>query len=529
MADTEVQLFVMDFGRFKKSDVYPDLPVGAEVDRMSTILSRLGASRGASWATPMEERSSEAVVDRLSTWAESPTSLTVLYWLGHGWSNGKKTALVHWSTPKYAPTNGVTPDALATQILAWAQRSPAPPGIVVVIDACKSGQFAKELYQLLDNGDIGIPMLIVGTSTVGSITLGVFSRLLADIIDHVFNADTSIRLSDLADAIEQHSIPTILPRDLNIASVSLPIHRSATAPSPVPARGVVVGASAEEDAVVSTAPDEVETLEVLEPLDLTSGSAESVTKQAMSSLRRGTFDGAVSSGLLAAAFHDYPGTVVLHARGLRRAADRRGVASVLRTIAAQPGTTVFIPARAKRVAKVTRALCSTDDLATFAVLHRRLTTEHVVGEALLLVLALARGSGVPLVDGIWYVLANGLLEGSPASADLNAASRLLEAAGRTVAVDRQDEQTVYRCARSDYARYIVDHATRDRPEVELAMASAGLAFLEATRERDSVRKRRVNPYLSRYLLMHARYSSSGGRELRAPIKEQLEARATMDE
>lgn len=77
---------------------------------------------------------------------------TVLYWVGHGWSDGTDSVLAHADSPFIVADDGVRPISLARAVQVrqrWANDY-ADPAVedawaLVIIDACRAGAFAKQI------------------------------------------------------------------------------------------------------------------------------------------------------------------------------------------------------------------------------------------------------------------------------------------------------------------------------------------------------------------------------------------------
>src|SRR5271167_2066934 len=84
-----VHVFPVAIGRYTN---FPDLDAEAQAGRLLDLLAPFGA-RHHEWAAPTLERGAGAVERRLREWAEAGGAAdtpnnTVLYWVGHGWSDG---------------------------------------------------------------------------------------------------------------------------------------------------------------------------------------------------------------------------------------------------------------------------------------------------------------------------------------------------------------------------------------------------------------------------------------------------------
>ena len=131
-----VEVFPIAIGHYSSPDL-EDLDVETQVGRLVDLLAPFGGVHRA-WAHPPRDRGANAVQKRLSSWAslstdvdndaladrgaaESPDGApesSVLYWVGHGWSNGHLSALAHAHSPVAVGAAGVAPQQLAYALRA---------------------------------------------------------------------------------------------------------------------------------------------------------------------------------------------------------------------------------------------------------------------------------------------------------------------------------------------------------------------------------------------------------------------------
>ena len=138
--------------------------------------------------------------------------------------------------------------------------------------------------------------------------------------------------------------------------------------------------------------------------------------------------------------------------------------------------------------------------SVFAAAVARLAAEDPVADPLLRALALARGRGLPIEDGIWGVLAEALSPG--AGIGVEHIHRLLRAAAPYVVVDREHGQTVYRLAHRIFVEHLAGAAEDDRT----AHAAIARALIRHVRE---LHGKQPNPYVANHLSAHA---AEGGPE-----------------
>jgi hypothetical protein len=177
--------------------------VDAQIEQVCRLLAGFGG-RHIAWTQPMEQRGLDAVHGRLRQWAETnPDHNTLLYWIGHGWSNTLRAALAHAHSPKAVGIHGLQPDVMATVV---AERQPMNHHgwAIVVVEACCSARFVE----LVDSHLGQMPnsprrILLVGVSGEGATRLGRFSAALARCLDNTFRVQDRIPLWELARELQR--------------------------------------------------------------------------------------------------------------------------------------------------------------------------------------------------------------------------------------------------------------------------------------------------------------------------------------
>ena len=183
---------------------HPQHNVATEVAAIADLFEQFGGYC-VDWDTPMPNRTHDQVSRRLTRWTLNGRARTVLYWVGHGWSNGQDAALAHASSPKSVRHLGITPFDLAgffethpvsTDDIddAWA---------IVIIDTCQSAKFVQLLDAQINQRLHRRRFLLIGVSPHGATTLGQFSTTLRTILSNTFRADTEIPLWDLAKELRR--------------------------------------------------------------------------------------------------------------------------------------------------------------------------------------------------------------------------------------------------------------------------------------------------------------------------------------
>ncbi|MFG6198185.1 hypothetical protein [Nonomuraea sp. JJY05] len=193
----------------------PDLDVDAQVGRVLDLLAPFGA-RHERWASPALQRGAGAVERRLLNWSRpqgegGEPHRSLLYWVGHGWSDGTRAALAHTDSPATVAMAGITPEQVADAIRAHQALVP-PEGegddggwVMVVVDTCRSARFVELLNAALSRYDPPERVMLVGVSGSGSTSLGRFTDALRTVLVDTFRANQRILLADFA-----HQLPRLL-------------------------------------------------------------------------------------------------------------------------------------------------------------------------------------------------------------------------------------------------------------------------------------------------------------------------------
>ena len=217
-----LEIFPIAIGAY---DHHEQLDVDVEVQRVVDLLSEFGASENP-WPVAMPDRGADAVDARLHAWSRPSRPMdSLLYWIGHGWSDGFDVALAHARSPVSVRTSGLLPVHLAEPVRA---RQSAANGTwsIVVVDACWSAAFVDKINAQLAAGPVGADaVLLVGTSSSGATSLGRFTAVLHACLRENFRADVTIPLWQLAGELDRRlSHGLVVARRLGDAAL---IRRSA--------------------------------------------------------------------------------------------------------------------------------------------------------------------------------------------------------------------------------------------------------------------------------------------------------------
>jgi WD40 repeat protein len=198
--DPGLEIFPVGIGIY---DFHKHLDVDQSVRDLVDILREFSATEK-TWPTPMADRGADAVDARLRAWGRPAAHAdSVLYWVGHGWSDGFDVSLAHARSPAAVHTSGLTPGGLAEPIRS-RQSLTADRWAVVVVDTCWSARFVDKVNAFLAEGPVGADaVLLVGTSGDGATSLGRFQSVFRACLNESFRADRVISLWQLARELDR--------------------------------------------------------------------------------------------------------------------------------------------------------------------------------------------------------------------------------------------------------------------------------------------------------------------------------------
>src|SRR5712664_3536856 len=162
-----LEIFPIAIGQY---DNHEPLDVETHVAQVVNLLADFGAYE-VPWLAAGPDRGADAVNARLRAWARPSTPRnSILYWVGHGWSRGRKVSLAHARSPATVAGAGLSPEALAEALL---DRQAGSDGewTVVVIDTCWSSRFIDRVNAILaDDEGLANGVLLIGSSGDGATT-----------------------------------------------------------------------------------------------------------------------------------------------------------------------------------------------------------------------------------------------------------------------------------------------------------------------------------------------------------------------
>ena len=196
----DIEVFPIGIGTY---DNHRALDVAPEIARVTELLSECGAKE-VPWMAPETERGADAVNARLQSWARPDVPRgSLLYWVGHGWSDGDAVALAHARSLTAVRTSGVLPAQLAEPVRA-RQINSGGKWAIVIIDTCWSSRFVDKLNAELADGPVGADgVLLVGVSGDGAASLGRFPSALEACLQENFRTNQTIELWQLAGELER--------------------------------------------------------------------------------------------------------------------------------------------------------------------------------------------------------------------------------------------------------------------------------------------------------------------------------------
>ena len=213
-----VEVFPVAIGHYASPNI-EDLDVETQVGRVVDLLAPFGGVHR-EWAHPARDRGSDAVQQRLNDWASPPADTSgggpadrgagfpdgvpgssVLYWVGHGWSDGDRSALAHTYSPAVVAAAGVDPQQLAyalrsRQALLEELFEDGDDGwAMVVIDTCRSRQIVNAIIVSVRS----LPrIMLVAVSSEGGTSLGRFTETLGEpSVRHTVGLRTGVLTLDL--------------------------------------------------------------------------------------------------------------------------------------------------------------------------------------------------------------------------------------------------------------------------------------------------------------------------------------------
>ncbi|MFI9408490.1 nSTAND1 domain-containing NTPase [Nocardia gamkensis] len=226
----EVELFPVGFGIYDNHD---PVEVDEEIGKVAELLHAFDA-HCVDWDVDMAARGGDEASARLREWSAGRAVGSVLYWVGHGWSDGISASLAHAHSDAQVRSDGISPARVADAI---EDRDHSAPGswVLVLIEACRSSRFISNLsFELSTRGVAKVALLLVGgMSGEGATDLGRIREVMSNVLNGTHRG-VDVPLTALADEFEssggtvarQHLTGRILRRRQTPA-VNVPLDVSA--------------------------------------------------------------------------------------------------------------------------------------------------------------------------------------------------------------------------------------------------------------------------------------------------------------
>ena len=189
----------IDLPRYLKlADVPCDLDAEAVYNRLALV-----GGRKVPWTAEPERRTVGEVHRRLAHWANpaEPRS-SVLFWAGHGFSNGQAAQLYVPGDDPGQPDSAIEPEVLAGHIRDECLRRRAPHWAMVVIQACGAGQIARRVWEYLEraNATAGLVLVAAGPEQ-GEGYAGDFLAALRRVLSRPTSNDEEFPLEDFINQL----------------------------------------------------------------------------------------------------------------------------------------------------------------------------------------------------------------------------------------------------------------------------------------------------------------------------------------
>jgi transcriptional regulator with XRE-family HTH domain len=220
-----LEVFPVDIGHYADPGLL-DLDAEVRAGRLVDVLAPFGGQHRP-WKHPRRQRGADAVQRRLRDWSRprflapraglgpgsrvsAPAESSVLYWVGHGWSDGSRATLAHAESPAVVSGSGLEPLQLAQAIRARqagvqanGQCDESAGWALVVIDSSHSTQIADAVMAALHGPDAPVRLLLIAVPDGDTAPVGGFAGVLAGLLAVTFRAERRILLRDLAGQLER--------------------------------------------------------------------------------------------------------------------------------------------------------------------------------------------------------------------------------------------------------------------------------------------------------------------------------------
>ncbi|HXS62508.1 MAG TPA: helix-turn-helix domain-containing protein, partial [Streptosporangiaceae bacterium] len=218
-----LDIFPVAIGHYSDAEL-ASLDVGTRVGRLVDMLAPFGGQHRP-WRHPARDRGADAVQRRLREWvspllaepsgqvdqqANPSAGSTVLYWAGHGWSDGTRSALAHAESPAVVGASGLEPQQLAQAIRARQaavesrlEARDAGGWVMVIVETGHAAEICDAVMAALHGPDAPGRLLLVAVSDDGIEPGGRFVGVLANLLADTYRTERRILLRDLAAQLER--------------------------------------------------------------------------------------------------------------------------------------------------------------------------------------------------------------------------------------------------------------------------------------------------------------------------------------
>ncbi|GFJ82216.1 hypothetical protein Phou_063960 [Phytohabitans houttuyneae] len=238
MSDEAPLFFSLPIGAYRDTR-WTRLDTDAEVGRIAELLAPFGFAHDP-WPAAVEERGEDGVNIRLSDWNHRWRGrATIFYWVGHGFRDSERALLAHYFTVHHddeRDMHGVLPLKLSEVLRGRYGDEHPPPWTVMIIDACSSAAFVRELATHVTATRDATPtqLLLLGTSGDGETRLGEVSRHLAQTLSTHFARNDRIPVAGLIGQMVADGLYAANVISFGTLSGADLVRRQATAPVTAP-------------------------------------------------------------------------------------------------------------------------------------------------------------------------------------------------------------------------------------------------------------------------------------------------------
>lgn len=199
MSDHEFTVTAIPIG------TYATYKAVAADEQAAAVVKKL-AELGGMEVTPEpqpDNRTISVVTQWVAAWAEhTPLANTMLFWVGHGETDGNDAWLAAYDTKKPMRGTGMRPESVADHIANhWLRRRDCESWAVIVIEACGATRFVDLLNAELSRRGAPERLILFGSGGAGSSYLGTFSQALSEAVGAYTDNDVEIPVLGLMGGV----------------------------------------------------------------------------------------------------------------------------------------------------------------------------------------------------------------------------------------------------------------------------------------------------------------------------------------